>query len=871
MFGAWSCQDDDKIEVDPSNAVAPIITNPEAIPASAVFSSNAAASKFATVYYKAADFKIQAPVTYRMGFTFANDKSATKYPIGTSSAYSDSIVLSVGQLNQAIYDIIQKGDTSVDVYLSVWAQLSTTTTKGILMSDMIKTTITTYEPPKSLNSDDRKSFTYCYVIGSFGANFGNSWTFDDGTWSLFDYSGDGNYKGLIDFGKKHDANAFKLTDAGNWNNGNFGATVDDLTAETDKVDLMNDGGSKNIGCYTANRFYHFIFNKSALTIAKDMAFNKVGIIGLAGNWNDDILMNYNENQRFFADIEVTDATQFKFRLDGAWTTNWGKDDNGDGSLDQGGSNIDIAKGNYRVYLNLNNLDAVTYELSTTDYGTDFDSKYKFTEGGGDEPVVAQVWSIIGAVSGSNWDKDFVMTDNGSGVWSYRKLVVNDGDQFKLRFASAWDTNRGGAFESVGKAIAVTNNGDNFTGMPAGNYDVVYDSKAETVTISTYVPGWSLIGAIAGSTWDKDFDMTNDGNGVWTSKAVVIDGEFKIRYDYAWDVNFGGVLANVGEAFTAVSGGDNIKVPTTGKEYVVVYDSNKGTITVNEAKPANQWSIIGNNNDWNTDVYMTQLSTGLWVSGVVDITSAFKIRYNNGWDINRGGSCLAISVPFGVTNGGDNITVTPGKYQIVYNPMVETITLNPTDSWGVVGNIESTSWDFDLFMRNPGTGIFKSEMFRLYGDNAKTYGCQIRLGGTWSVQWGGTLVAVDTPFAAGTGNIIPPKDGAVYTLTYNSNNATMTLNGVWCVIGKVEGSSWDKDFYMTEVEDGLWKSAPLQVDGEFKIRQSENWDVNRGGTFAADGTAFDVTAGGVNIAPAAGLYQIVYNSKTEQITVTTVTK
>ena len=55
---------------------------------------------------------------------------------------------------------------------------------------------------------------------------------------------------------------------------------------------------------------------------------------------------------------------------------------------------------------------------------------------------------------------------------------------------------------------------------------------------------------------------------------------------------------------------------------------------------------------------------------------WKIRFNGGWDVNRGGTFAALDTPFAVENGGSNI-VSPGAglYNVVYAPATEQITVS----------------------------------------------------------------------------------------------------------------------------------------------------------------------------------------------------
>lgn len=48
------------------------------------------------------------------------------------------------------------------------------------------------------------------------------------------------------------------------------------------------------------------------------------------------------------------------------------------------------------------------------------------------------WSVIGNISGSKWDKDFIMTEVSKGVWESEPLEFEIGSNFKLRYLSSWD-------------------------------------------------------------------------------------------------------------------------------------------------------------------------------------------------------------------------------------------------------------------------------------------------------------------------------------------------------------------------------------------------------------------------------------------------
>ena len=89
-------------------------------------------------------------------------------------------------------------------------------------------------------------------------------------------------------------------------------------------------------------------------------------------------------------------------------------------------------------------------------------------------------------------------------------------------------------------------------------DNYYNKIAALFTLSDEVKnGWTVIGAICGSMWDKDFPMTKGDDGVWTTEATELHAgeEFKVRQGLSWDNNFPA---------------DNFKVEADGT-YIISFD------------------------------------------------------------------------------------------------------------------------------------------------------------------------------------------------------------------------------------------------------------------------------------------------------------
>ncbi|MBR6001244.1 MAG: hypothetical protein IK045_00075, partial [Bacteroidales bacterium] len=78
--------------------------------------------------------------------------------------------------------------------------------------------------------------------------------------------------------------------------------------------------------------------------------------------------------------------------------------------------------------------AVSFTLQVTDWE---DAEENPVFGGQEVVSVKDKWSVIGKIMGSNWNKDFVMTDGQDNTWSI-DITYAAGDEFKFRFNGAWD-------------------------------------------------------------------------------------------------------------------------------------------------------------------------------------------------------------------------------------------------------------------------------------------------------------------------------------------------------------------------------------------------------------------------------------------------
>lgn len=569
-----SCStDEDKLIFDPSSSVAPAL---------GTLSGTTLASDGADLTFEFTEpsYNIDAAKIYTLYISDSQDLSKQEKLAATVSG--TTVTVKQSALNSAILNLGGVADAEFTVYLRLdsWVanNKNTAVESSLTQSNVISATFVPYNQLIL----DKDVYDHVWVQGDYCG-----WSHDKSQF-LYNYNKDGKtFTGVIDFGEKA-ANGIKFTGAASWDasTGNWGSEAQAEEAEAKSLKLVNGDGAQNITCYS-KRFYAFSLDKNSLMLTKDWGANVIGIVGGFNDWGNsglpDTEMNYNADYvRFWADVDFTSDTEIKFRADGKWDYNWGKD--------CGGDNLPVSAGKYRIYLDLNKK---SVELNTSMYGKDEPS----ASGGVPEPEKPAVWSLIGTIGGTNWDTDTDMTNTDDEVWIARSVALTANDEFKLRFGHDWADAVGGTEANSKSTIDPTNPYDVFKpvlgtvfatgGMNIqvgveGTYDVTYDNAAKTILVENHKALFSLIGDINGSGWGKDFVMTQDGD-VWTSPVVTIGGEFKIRYDFSWaDSNTYGVAegttVEIGKEFTVVQPGGNIKVPEAG-DYKVIFNAKTLAVTI----------------------------------------------------------------------------------------------------------------------------------------------------------------------------------------------------------------------------------------------------------------------------------------------------
>ena len=548
-----------------------------------------------TFIWDAADFGVKTQINYAVEAAYGADTIAVLTGLTSTSAQTTYEVL-----NAPLALASEDGglgipvDSPTEVNFLVSATIGDTFGKYYSEGVPVTVTVTSAE----------RTYPMIYVIGDFCG-----WSHDTAQ-HLFSFSNDEiNYTGIIGFDGKA-ANGFKVTGSNNYDSatGNWG--VGDgvvIEPEAASATLTNDAMG-NITAYSKN-FYRFSFNRSTLVLTNELSFDALYLVGSAAGltWDSskpENQMNFDtERQIFYIDYTLNEGDEIKVLTDnGTWFG--GTADGGLNSQD----NIKIpASGNYRVYINLNNPDEMTWELNADDYGT-----------GGDEPEPGPEpeydWAVYGntADSGSDW-VDTPMTTKSS-MFGVVNVAIPAGGEFLFRDAaqstylgplSSYTTDGSAYTVMVGEGFEVSTDKVNARIADAGSYDFWYVPAVDMAYVAAtgekvgVVPDtYGLVGSVNdwGNSGVGDLAMSEEG-GYYVTKGVKLttDDQIKIRFNNEWNdaENYGSQVAGIVDINTGVtlvngSGAQNMSVSLEGtydiyfdKDNLLVYIMTEGRVPETE--------------------------------------------------------------------------------------------------------------------------------------------------------------------------------------------------------------------------------------------------------------------------------------------------
>lgn len=262
-----------------------------------------------------------------------------------------------------------------------------------------------------------------------------------------------------------------------------------------------------------------------------------------------------------------------------------------------------------------------------------------------------------------------------------------------------------------------------------------------------------------------------------------------------------------------------------------------------------WGVVGSAaNDWGATPdlpFYTTGTDGILVAYVTLIDGEIKFRKDNDWTLNYGDTGLDGNLD----EGGDNIPVTAGTYEIIMNLNTLSYTIAPL-TWGIVGSAYN-DWGATpdaMLTYDPYSDQWRTIVILLDGE------MKIRKNNDWGVNYGDS--GADGILDLNGDNIVVAA--GIYIVTVNFNDFSYSLEEIdrwWGLVGgayndwgATPDAKFNRDWSMSD-EAWILNDVTL-IDGEWKIRANNDWGVNYG---SDDGV--NLVEGGGNIAATAGTYTV----------------
>uniref|UniRef100_UPI00404A08CD SusE domain-containing protein n=1 Tax=Gelidibacter sp. TaxID=2018083 RepID=UPI00404A08CD len=273
--------------------------------------------------------------------------------------------------------------------------------------------------------------------------------------------------------------------------------------------------------------------------------------------------------------------------------------------------------------------------------------------------------------------------------------------------------------------------------------------------------WGVVGS-GYNNWGAFTDApfyTTATSGVIVSYVTLVDGEIKFRENNASDSDLGDNDANG----SLEPGGANIAV--TAGDYKITINLNDNTYTMEDFS----WGVVGDGyNNWGETPdgkFYYDYTTDTFKVGILLLDGEIKFRKNSDWAENFGDT----GADGTLDNGGDNLVVTAGHYNITLDFNNNTYTLEAGDVFGIVGD-GYNNWgetpDFSLTQIQP--DVYYGDIVTLLDGEIK-----FRLNSDWGTNYGDT--GADGTIDNGGDNIV--VTAGLYRVVMDVANGTYSLNKI----------------------------------------------------------------------------------------------
>jgi len=361
-------------------------------------------------------------------------------------------------------------------------------------------------------------------------------------------------------------------------------------------------------------------------------------------------------------------------------------------------------------------------------------------------------------------------------------------------------------------------------------------------LSSNAQSISMIGdAVSG--WSTDVVMTSTDNVNFTlSNFIFTNGSAKFRQDAKWDNNWG---SNAFPNGTGSKNGTNI--PVTSGTYNVAFNINTGAYSFVSVVHYDEISISGTAGPGlNSDVSMI---TG---DGINYSLNQYTLKSGTlvfRKDNSSTTSWKSASFPTGTaTQGGSEIVVSPGTYDITFNKSTGAYSFTFA-TIGIIGSATAGGWNTDSLMSTTDGVNYAADGIVLTAGALK-----FRKNKGWTVAWGSS--AFPTGTATLTGGDIKVLAGT-YSISFNTLTGAFNFISGYPVVSLSTSGGTDVNLFTTDGEKYFLNNYSISA-GNYTFRQAGTTVKIWGTSSFPSGTA---TLGGSSIPVLAGDYNIIFNKLT----------
>jgi hypothetical protein len=395
-----------------------------------------------------------------------------------------------------------------------------------------------------------------FIAGNF-----NGWAGDQAS-SGFDLIANNTWERK---GVTLDGGGWKLRNTTDWSDVDWGDN------DCDGVMNVTSGGGPNTECWAAGT-YDIKFNDATLTytmVNQNPPAQRIDDLFLVGAFNDftgndDYNFNLDSSNHWSLEVILEPGDAFKFSEAADLRQRiWGDNEN-DGVADLYGATIKLANDAQEGYYIISFVD------NTFNYTIEFD-----------RGLYPENLYLVGGSSGAGWDNGAAVRfeKRGDGIFrTYQYLDVAGGGFKFLPMRGSWDGDYGQAKGAAAGTITQDDE-DNVTVSADGFYRI--DVNFVTGTFTVAASNWGIIGDATPGGWADDTNMTGTttkGQYTWTITGTFTDGQFKVRENDSWDINYG-----LGSAAGSLGFNSSNNIPITAgtRTVTITLNSEAGyTYTIN---------------------------------------------------------------------------------------------------------------------------------------------------------------------------------------------------------------------------------------------------------------------------------------------------